>query len=285
MKICSALIVSLLAASRAVLADSDRFGFVGFVEGPDAGYFTIYDEGKDLLIGRSLKKLSAVINNSGKIQFSNNEWLGVEDSGKIVMGGESSAADGFKIVGGRLTYKDSQDFYAVNDNGNTQWYTQSVGDSPKMDIRPHSTTGTTVVADFDPSEPDKPKTTSGVRSGSSAGNLMQPPRTNAASSSEESRSVLLSTRTIVGTNFIPVIHTPAPNVVVTSMQAVPTTDVTVVSLRVPLSDRPSLLHATSTNGDGSFYNAHRSVESSSKNGAGRLGRLNSYIIGAALLLL
>lgn len=286
MKLYAVFTLSLVTWLSTVLCDSEIFAFLGGVgDSNSLEYVNIYEEGNDLLLGHSPKGLSAVVTNDGKLKLSNELFIKVENNGCLVMAPESEATSGFKIEAGHLCFQNKQDFWAVSDGGGTKWYSTPIDNYPKLNIRALAVTGTSVVKDFDPSDPNALKTTSGDSGGTIGPSPNQSFQGGQPTQSTEDYTIVYTTKSTTETEYVFVTYDSTigfdyrnspVTVEATTTSPVSKISTYVIPIKVPLTE----ISTTSSHG-----NQVDKSDLSSVNNAGRISYFPSYFFVALLLFL
>ncbi|GAV56290.1 hypothetical protein ZYGR_0BB00670 [Zygosaccharomyces rouxii] len=142
-------VVFVLASIAGVIADSTVFRpIVRSLTDNKLNGLTVYASGDAVLVGNGGDHPTlSHLNDCGAFAVDGNDYAGDGESGFFAIADATSAAFGFAIRGGKLTYKNNNEFYVVQKGSG---YRLSIRGGTKITINAEAIGGDSSVIDFAP---------------------------------------------------------------------------------------------------------------------------------------
>lgn len=180
----------LLALSKLIVADSEKFGFLALHSGTDLQFSTVYNDGGELMVGSSSDSLYGTITDAGKLSLSDNTYAVVKSDGPLVEGSESDATSGFSIKDGYLAYNDLEGFFAIKNGSAYVFSTSTATNATTIEIKAVASGSGSSVPDFPSSSSSgsSSSTSSSVETSTSESSTSATATSSVSESSESSAS-------------------------------------------------------------------------------------------------
>ncbi|CCC67333.1 hypothetical protein NCAS_0A07750 [Naumovozyma castellii] len=152
MQFSTAFTIALAALASMVVADSESFGMITIHSGTNLQYAHVYADNGNLLVGNSGDFFTATVTDAGKLKLSDDKYAIAQDDGTFKEGSETDGSTGFAVSKGRLTYKNSDGFFAYPIDASS--YTLSIKSSDSatgIAVSARSQTDGSTIPDFTPS--------------------------------------------------------------------------------------------------------------------------------------